>query len=139
MPTLAPKACAVMLVESEIMIQAGTCTMVSAIISLGDVNSFVPEVTLRNRCNRCFRNGVLAYTAAPSSSANRRAAPITGFSHASSEPRAAHNAAALYVVNIESPVTEYASARGMPPRTAISARPTTAQIPPGTYFPSWPV
>jgi hypothetical protein len=48
----------------------------------------------------------MAYTERPTKSDKASAAPMKGRSHATSDPSDAQRAAALYVVNIESPVTE---------------------------------
>src|SRR5690606_11862967 len=51
---------------------------------------------------------------------------------------AAVRMAAKYVIPIDRAVLLYAIEPRTPSRRAISARPTTGHMPPGTYFPSWP-
>jgi hypothetical protein len=75
-------------------------------MSLGDVSSFVPEVTFRSKIIKRWRSGAAAYTARPTKSDKASAAPMMGCSHDIRDPREAQSAAALYVVNMESPVTE---------------------------------
>ena len=139
MPILAPKAVAVTDVDRDINIHAGICNMVRRTSRFGSVSDDAEdEIRDAARIITARRDGrEKAAYAAMRPIAIRIAmsrCPVVA-----AAPIPIVTTAAAYVVTSDKPVEAYASRRGIPFRTASSARPTMGQIPPGTYFPNWPV
>ena len=137
-PMCAPRAEAVTDVLSDMSNHAGECIATSR--KKRDLSGMVTSRPLTLAMMRVIpaTKPALLMSAQSSTYARSAVAPAAVWRPDNRPPAPATSGAAAYVVRSDTPVAPYASGLGTPPRTAISARPTTGQIPPGTYFPSCP-
>lgn len=139
MPMWAPKAVAVTDVDNDISNHAGICSTVRRTNRFGSVSDDAEdEIRDATRIIAARRDGCEKVIYAAKSPIAIKIA-MSRCPVVAAAPIPIVTTAAAYVVISDKPVEAYASIRGMPFRTASSARPTIGQIPPGTYFPNWPV